>query len=384
MPIPPRSLTQRRGASCRRARESSAEASACACRDTNHAHTNRAPRRRLIKSFLRGTTHCPRSISCAKIHDGLVSSRLERSFLVHANEPCRGVLGGMTMTMRRPTCSWLGWVFGLTLAVVISVPTPSRAQSTTDPYNPWNWTYNPYTVPMSPDANPAIPNQARSEALGTGTRFFDQSLDGYFARDNLFGRGGGRFSAGGSVAGLEDQSYRPNRNDGDFYRDQSERNAKFFEAQREKDPKKRAQLMKELEAENRRAALGLSNLRSRSGSKASSAAPLSTRRSGTPLGIRRGGSTTRSDGASATRSGTTTTTRPRAAATTPRSRASSALGGSSSLTPTRPSAGARSSTNRELSPAETLRRAEDFGRTPASRVPAARRPRPAGMDDDSR
>lgn len=280
------------------------------------------------------------------------------------------------MTMRCPTLSWPGAVLGLALAIMISVPASSRGQNTTDPYNPWNWMYNPYTMPMSPSANPAIPNQARIESMGSGTRAFDESIDGYTGSGGLFGRGGGRFGYSGT-GDPEDRVYRPNRDDGDFYRDKQDREARYFEAKKEKDPKKRAEMLKKIQIENRRAALGLDSRKTKKKPKSGASAPLSTRRSETAAGSARGTTATgRGRSASATNGLRSSTTTPGASSTTtrPRGAAATRRPGSSAGVTTNPSDTTAPSAGRDLTPEETLRRAQNFGRTPRSGVPAARRP----------
>ena len=93
--------------------------------------------------------------------------------------------------------------------------------------------------------------------------------------DDEFGRGPGSRASGPGTPYYHayrrfdsdfERNYRPNKEaDKAFYNDQERRNTKYFEAVREKDPRKRAQLLRDYNLENLRSARTLSAGRSEQG-----------------------------------------------------------------------------------------------------------------------
>jgi hypothetical protein len=257
------------------------------------------------------------------------------------------------MTMQNQRLARKGAVLGLALAAALFAARPVAAQPLSpDPYNPWTSMYTPFTYPMAPGSSPSIPNQARVGLLGPRGVGGEFSLDG--ANDNLFGRGGNRrlyyngddLGVGGAPELNADQKY---------YQDRLEREKRYFEAQREKDPKKRAALLRQWEAENRRANLNMSR----------APAPASrTRRSAA------GAATARAAGAAGTRAATPRPSRgeTRGPAAAPPNTPAAANRTTPAPRPPGTPAIRRPERGRELTPAETLRRAEESGRTgpPAS------------------
>jgi hypothetical protein len=177
------------------------------------------------------------------------------------------------MVTRRPELTrharTLGLAAGLTLVLFV---VELRAQHTPDPYNivgEYNSQYEPYMYATYP----TVPG------MGTGLDRF-QSRSGVF-NSNAFQ---GYLSEGDEVADLSrpvprgmsgpgtpyyrafrrydqefQRTYRPNElADRAFYSNQQQRNDKYFQALREQDPRKRAQLMREYNLENLRSARLLS------------------------------------------------------------------------------------------------------------------------------
>lgn len=148
---------------------------------------------------------------------------------------------------------------------------PGLAQPhTPDPYKPYNSQYQDFVFPTAP-INPALPGSARREI----DRFYGNSANQFGDyTQSLSGTGlgfdpldpSGRFSGGLGVPYYEsnrryDQNfgriYAPNREaDEDFNRRQQERTRRYFEALKERDPKKRAQLIREIDQEVIRAGRG--------------------------------------------------------------------------------------------------------------------------------
>lgn len=150
-----------------------------------------------------------------------------------------------------------------------------------DPYDPDSIMYRPFVYPGQA-INPSLPNQGRLDIIGNGgsrRNSFQDYLDSGGASDDLFGRSGrgssrfdsGARSANDSTTGL-DRSYVPNRDD-TFYEDQAERQRKYFAALREKDPKKRAAMLRDVETASRKATASLSTGRMRRESRDSRSAP---------------------------------------------------------------------------------------------------------------
>lgn len=131
---------------------------------------------------------------------------------------------------------------------------------TPDPYKPLNNQYDSHVFPIAPD-NPALPGQARLQRQSgyTGAsrsnrldQFLDEPVDG--ESDFTIGtraRSGGigqPYYRAGRRPSTGDQAYVPNRKaDEKFYRSQDQRDDLFFKAIRERDPKKRAELMQQVE-----------------------------------------------------------------------------------------------------------------------------------------
>jgi hypothetical protein len=152
----------------------------------------------------------------------------------------------------------------LALVILLAVPASrSAAQISNDPYSPWNAMYRPFVFPNT-YYNPAIPNQARLNRMAEEAteprfgRYFD-AMSGF--DQDLFGRSqqlGGRGvpyhqayraqRAAASLGSLDESMTMINRGD-TFRLDQEARQRRFFEAMRERNPRKRAEMLRELESE---------------------------------------------------------------------------------------------------------------------------------------
>jgi len=144
---------------------------------------------------------------------------------------------------------------------------------TPDPYNivgEYNRQYEPYMGATFPTEEGTLPNQARLEersSYRTANQFqnYVESLDG--AEDEGFrtvsprlsGPGTPYYRANRRFDEAYQRTYRPNTEaDRRYYTEQDRRNSKYFRAMNETDPRKRAQLLREYNLDNLRAARSLS------------------------------------------------------------------------------------------------------------------------------
>jgi hypothetical protein len=166
----------------------------------------------------------------------------------------------------------------LSAAVAVWPGSTARAQGhTPDPYNivgDYNIQYEPYVYATQPTPNSFFPGQARMMQDRAGNRAanrfqsFVDSLDGFEPEPDVApplrrgGMGTPYYRAYRRYDEDFQRVYRPNEAvDRAFYSEQQQRNQKYFDAINAKDPRKRAQLLREYNIENLRAARGLSNLR---------------------------------------------------------------------------------------------------------------------------
>lgn len=131
----------------------------------------------------------------------------------------------------------------------------ARGQSIgVDPYDPWNAQYRPFIFPTAPP-NPGMPNQGRMDLIG-GPTTFGSYLDsvGLATGGDPFGRGGrpgGRFLPyymAHRQSRSDDRTYQANRDD-TFYEGQQAREDRLRQAQRIKDPQKRAAAIRKIQRE---------------------------------------------------------------------------------------------------------------------------------------
>lgn len=164
--------------------------------------------------------------------------------------------------LRRSLCATLG-VLALGFA-----PAALPAQTLgPDPYQPFNSLYKPFVYPNAPPMG-GIPNMGRLDYLGSApspSRSFAGYLESVGAgTPNPFGRPRGNVSRFTpyyrSYRQFDSEFQRQvgSSTPDEFYRDQDERHRRYIEALRERDPKKREALLKQLEADNR-AAIRASN-----------------------------------------------------------------------------------------------------------------------------
>lgn len=182
------------------------------------------------------------------------------------------------MITRLPHDFRLTATLGLALVVVAAQASLVKAQHTPDPYNivgEYNSQYEPYMYANQPNDASLVPNQSRFDARAgyrNANRFqtyINESRDE--EDDDLFGRvNSNRRSTSGkpyyqAYRRFDEQfgrSYRPNENaDSSYNESRSELNRKYFEAMREKDPRKKAQLLREFNLENLRLSRSLTSNR---------------------------------------------------------------------------------------------------------------------------
>jgi hypothetical protein len=174
-------------------------------------------------------------------------------------------------------------IVALSVGLGLGLDVEVRAQGwTPDPYNivgEWNRRYQSYMFNTYPSGGGQVPNQDLLESRG-GPRSANQfenyvdSLDG----EDLFERpapGTSRGSRPGTpyyraYRRYDEEfkrNYRPNRTpdgrdiDESFYEEQDRRNAKYFKAMGETDPRKRAQLLREYNLDHLRSSRSLSRTR---------------------------------------------------------------------------------------------------------------------------
>jgi len=265
---------------------------------------------------------------------------------------------------------------------------------TPDPYNivgEYNGQYAPYMYAVEPAPGNVFPNsnRMRPRSTGSGTNGFQSfadSLDGAEPEDVMPGLTQGRAGIGTPYYRAYrkfDQDYgrlyRPNETaDRSYATNQTQLNAKYFEAMKEPNSRKRAQLLREYNMENLRSSRSLSTLRGSADREKSRVAPRPSgarvpdllpesplRRSPNPSSgaVRRPATPGLDLPPLRTRSGSSLY-REGVGGTPVRSRPGSAARRGDGLGPTDPGLG---------SPAEVLDRSEELDRpvrTPASRTPS--------------
>jgi hypothetical protein len=176
------------------------------------------------------------------------------------------------MNLRRS--SRVGLMVVLAVAWVVLAGAKSLAQGLTpDPYNivgEGNAQYAPFMYAVQPTAGSMFPNQDRLLQDHAGYRYANRfqsfmeglngpGLEGDLGPGGRAGLGTPYYRANRRYDRDFDRLYRPNRDaDATYYSSQEARNTKYFEAMQEKDPQKRARLLREYNLENLRAARNLS------------------------------------------------------------------------------------------------------------------------------
>jgi len=164
--------------------------------------------------------------------------------------------------------------WGLTVGLALGLGSKARAQGhTPDPYNivgEYNRQYEPYMYATTPNDEGAMPNQFRldNRAGNRNANQFQSMLDkpdgepGAALRSGLprsLGAGVPYYKANRVYDGKTARAHGPNQYaDRNYLADQQDRNEKYFQALRETDPKKRAQLFREYHQDNLRSARNLS------------------------------------------------------------------------------------------------------------------------------
>ncbi len=198
--------------------------------------------------------------------------------------------------MRSYRGGWLrSWVLGATLVVAPAVSTTVQAQPGfgPDPFWPYNNQYTAYTTPIGPASPDAGQSSAYIGRQGFSTaNQFQQYVDGM--------SGPGRTSSDRANVGIPyfrgsidpafggaDRDYRPNAGSADdFEKKQQDVTKKYFAYFSEKDPRKRAELLREYQQARRESSREL-------GSRSQSPSRFLSDASRTPVGS--GSRTTRDE-----------------------------------------------------------------------------------------
>ncbi len=165
-------------------------------------------------------------------------------------------LDGRPLTWRG-LCAALG-----VLALGFSASSVSAQSLGPDPYQPFNTLLKPFVYPSAPPVG-GVPNMGRLDYLGSSpspSRGFADYLNSVGAgMPNPFAPSRGsvnKFTPYYRSYRQFDQGFQrqasSDAND-EFYQDQAERHRRYVEALRERDPKKRQALMKQIEQDNRAA-----------------------------------------------------------------------------------------------------------------------------------
>ena len=180
------------------------------------------------------------------------------------------------MITRFPRCVRFWQTLPAALGLLAALPAGALAQHTPDPYNivgEYNLQYEPFMYATPPNDLSALPNQG-SLAPPAGNRSanrFQTYMDNVEMGDTVeTSRSGDSRHTGPGVpywrarGRFDDDpyrnSYRPNENaDQSYYDNQKKLNKIYTKAMDEKDPKKRAEVLREYNLENLRAARKLSS-----------------------------------------------------------------------------------------------------------------------------
>lgn len=165
------------------------------------------------------------------------------------------------------------------------------------PFNPWGSAYQAYVYPIVPN-NLSLPNQARvyyglgsdngafqpydpfaDFGGGLGTPFLDQGASATDIRRRLSANTGGRYIPYNSFNRLYDSEYRrqyvPNAAvDDQYYEDRQRREEFYLQALSERDPQRRAELLRQLEQANEAARRELGSTRRRDVNAPAGTAPI--------------------------------------------------------------------------------------------------------------
>jgi hypothetical protein len=170
---------------------------------------------------------------------------------------------------------WLA-TSALTIAAVFGPANQALAQGhTPDPYNivgEYNRQYEPYMYATVPTMPGTLPNQERLDPRSglSGANRFQSYLENDDESDDFRRTGSSRLSGPGVPYYRANRqfdkefqrNYRPNDvADRSYYTSQQQRNDMYFQALREPDPRKRAQLFREYNTEAMKASRSLSTAR---------------------------------------------------------------------------------------------------------------------------
>lgn len=184
------------------------------------------------------------------------------------------------MIARRPEVIRHAATLGLAAGLLYGIGTNAPAQHTPDPYNivgEYNNQYEPYMYASYPTSPGSVPNQNRLNTPPPASRTANSFQSFMESDDDSLGERGQPGATRRSGPGvpyyrayqhLDDKpnrTYRPNSEiDDAFYSNQKQRDKKYFEALREQDPRKRAQMLRDYALDNmrssREASAGRTNL----------------------------------------------------------------------------------------------------------------------------
>ncbi len=176
------------------------------------------------------------------------------------------------MNAQRPVTIWHAATLVFAAGLATSFPNKAQAQHTPDPYNivgEYNNQYEPYMFATNPSMPGTLPNQAalNGRSGSRNANNFQRYLEDDEAPNDLprssithqSGPGTPYYRAYRQFDDDFQRTYRPNElADKSYYSGQQKLNEKYFQALRETDPRKRAQLLREYNLENVRAARELS------------------------------------------------------------------------------------------------------------------------------
>ena len=158
------------------------------------------------------------------------------------------------MTLRPPRSSRLTPSLAMALLVAWAAARPAGAQTLlgVDPYRPYNNAYIPFSVPPAPTSNYNALEGSRFDGASRANQMgsFYEELYGTSDPGSSFRRSGPGvpYSAANRQYDNDfNRIYRPNNGDTQFYEEQKKRDEDYFRALQERDPRKRAELLRSIE-----------------------------------------------------------------------------------------------------------------------------------------
>ncbi len=237
----------------------------------------------------------------------------------------------------------------LTVSLLVIAP-KAMAQTLlgVDPYRPYNRNYIPFAVPPTPSSNFNALEGSRYDGASRANQmsaYYESLKDAGDGSIDGFRRSGAGlpYSAANRQYDREfGRQYRPNEtdtlSDTQYYIDQEARSQKYFEALRETDPRKRAEMLRKYEEDALSASRALGPNARRPTTAAATPSPANPSRSSAPASTRREPSPgTSSLGRNLTPLGSSTLVPPRASESRPLNVPEAARSGRTSDPALRPS-----------------------------------------------